>query len=162
MSTLCPLAYLAVGSPHLARPRRQPRTNAMNRFILAALLGLITTETNARGGSCSSGACNGTAVFVLVVLLLAFVVSLYDSIRNLGFICGMLTNRAALFVFGYLGMLVVSVGGSFAAAELWGDSAAIWYLGSLAIAALVLPRVFSKYKPRPSSTSHPISDKGSK
>jgi hypothetical protein len=114
----------------------------MNRLPVAIMLSFFAAEASARGGSCSSGSCSATAAVVLVLCLLAFVASLYDSIRERGLIKGLVTNRAAQWVFGYLAILAVSVGGSFAAAELWGERAALWYLGILCAAAIVAIRLF--------------------
>ena len=116
--------------------------------VAASLLLPANALAQSRGGSCNSAACDVTAALVLIVLLLLFLGSIYDSIREKGLLRGITTNRAARFVLGYIGMLVFVVGGSVAVEKLWGKHAAMWALGSLLVALVFGPSLLRRIRSR--------------
>jgi hypothetical protein len=128
--------------------------------LLAATAVLLPTTSAAqsRGGSCTSALCELTAVIVLAVLVLLFIGSVYDSVRAKGVIRGIITNRVALCVLSYSGVLVCVVGGSVAVEMLWGKYAAMWALGSLLLVLVLGPGLLRRLRSRvgaaPSKTGH--------
>lgn len=93
------------------------------------------------------------AAFVLVVLLLLVIGSVYDSARERGFVRGIITNRAAQFVLGYVGILAFVIGGSVTVEILWGRRAAMWALGSLLVLLIFGPKLLRRIVSRKAQSS---------
>jgi len=99
------------------------------KFYAALSLLLLNSEFAwARGGTCGEDeSCQFTGLIVLGILVVLFITSVVDSVREKGFIRGLVEHGGVRALFFYISMM-----GSFMLAtvlvfQLWGDTAAIWF-----------------------------------
>jgi hypothetical protein len=110
----------------------------MQPVLLALLLVCFSGNAFARGGSCNSALCNATAAIVFLVLLFAVVVSVVASVRRHGLVTGLLRHRGLQFALFYVALLIVCAVGSVIIGRHFGKEAAMWFLGGLAVVALIV------------------------